>query len=254
MCNSSKYEQILVQLKKQHLLSDDGRNSLTKTINNLNKQAYEKTAVKYAKHRPSLTDPQKKHLDAIFDYMKNTFLEGDLKVLDIGCGHGLSLEYLNSLDGLECHAVENSKKFRALLSNNIKCIDCDMLDLKLDNNMYQAVLHHGTLHHLPWFPESNLGISKALREAVRVLVPDGILSVIVKQQEESCFDETGRFFSSMNEGIMRELLIRENVNICELKTIHNRKARQGWQDWIIAKAIKKERAKKPSLLPINLGC
>jgi len=233
------YNQVLTQLKRQSLLSDDERLALADKINMLNKQSYEEFSPRYANHHPILSGPQIDHLDKIYNYIAKTFQSRPLKILDVGCGQGLSLEYLNNFDGTECLGVESSKEFRKLISRDIRCIDGDMLALKLESNAYQAILHHSTLHHLPWFTESHLGMCKALNEAVRVLAPYGILSIVIKYQEEAFFDEIGRFFSPMNEKIMRELLEKEDVHIQEVTTIHIPKARKGWQDWIRVQATKK---------------
>lgn len=240
--NRATDKDILEALRNRNCLKEDGQKILVESISGLNKSAYKDVAKNYAKQRKNITSPQKNNLDYIYKYINSTFDKKTLKVLDIGCGHGIELQYLNEFKNIECCAVENEAIFKNMLPKDIECIDADMLELPFDDNSYQAILHHGTLHHLPWFLNSSLGITQALREAIRVLAPQGILSIVVKQQNIDSFDETGRFFSLMQEGILQELLLQEGVSIINAKTIHNTKARDGWKDWIRITAIKKREA------------
>ncbi|QWE28106.1 class I SAM-dependent methyltransferase [Polynucleobacter sp. AM-7D1] len=112
-------------------------------------------------------------------------LQGSLRVLDVGAGHGILVAFLSAL-GHECHAVDHedmSARFPLAygskdieIKNSIigfKVCNIEVDPLPFEDNSFDAVvccqvLEHFTHSHLP-----------AVREMLRVLVSGGLLEVDV---------------------------------------------------------------------------
>ncbi len=106
------------------------------------------------------------------------YIKDNMKVLDLGCGSGRFLDFLNKHRKVQYLGVD---KCRNLIENakdhheKAKFIEADMLDLPIENESIDIVASIAALHHIP----SKQLKKKALKEIRRVLKKKGILVLSV---------------------------------------------------------------------------
>jgi len=155
--------------------------------------------------------------------------DGMVSVLDVGAAYGRDLLYLNSQEGVRAVGVDNVPQFINTLHDLEKdgklplgsCYKADMRDLRMfENNSFDVVRHNATLLHLPVLP-NGIGADQAVAEAFRVLKPNGVLFVSVKEGRGLRYTDTGeglgpRLFQYHNTITLRRLLRRNGFRV--LKT------------------------------------
>ncbi|HOC96282.1 MAG TPA: class I SAM-dependent methyltransferase [bacterium] len=106
------------------------------------------------------------------------FKNEKIKILDIGCGNGRLIKFLNELNlNYEYVGIDNSRmQIKNALKNfgnqkNVKFIEADALAIPFNNNEFDLIFCIATFHHLPSFENKN----NALREMRRVLKDGGLI-------------------------------------------------------------------------------
>ena len=97
------------------------------------------------------------------------------KILDLGCGNGRLLEVLKNIDYI---GVDSSEKLIEIAQKKYPQADfqvADALNLPFPDNYFDKVYSIAVLHHIP----SKKYHLQFLKEAKRVLKPDGILVITV---------------------------------------------------------------------------
>ncbi|SHJ26011.1 DVU_1556 family methyltransferase [Parasporobacterium paucivorans] len=119
---------------------------------------------------------------------KKAGLNSNTSVLDIGCGTGTTLHYLTSnygchISGIDLSATAVSAACKLLPGATL--IQADACNLPFGSDSFNAVFMECTL---TLFPDP----LKALKEAFRVLSPNGTLIISVLSREKgSCLIENG---------------------------------------------------------------
>lgn len=135
------------------------------------RKVYDKIALEFDRSRQRLwTD---------LDFFTE-FLPDNPRILDVGCGNGRLLKFLEDREYKSYLGVDNSKKLleRAKKQHKGKSIrfkECDVLDLEVKNGNYDAVFSVAVLHHIP----SRKLQLKALAQMSHSLAPDGLLYLSV---------------------------------------------------------------------------
>ena len=100
----------------------------------------------------------------------NKYIEKEDKVLEIGCGSGNLLKYLNSKN---IHGLDISPKMIEFCKKTIlygSFVSGDAESLPYESNSFDKVIISEVLYYLP-------DIEKALKEANRILKKDGLLLI-----------------------------------------------------------------------------
>ncbi|MFA4826910.1 MAG: methyltransferase domain-containing protein [Candidatus Shapirobacteria bacterium] len=107
---------------------------------------------------------------------ENLELNGDEKILEIGCGRGF---YVNNLAKFYSEAKiwgidlnENYLKIADKKNNNLKLLKADATKLPFENNFFDRIIASEILEHIP-------NDQKALEEMYRVLKPGGTAVITV---------------------------------------------------------------------------
>lgn len=116
-----------------------------------------------------------KPLDIILLKHFKKYLPKEGKLLEGGCGLGRWVYYLHKL-GYRIEGVDYAEKIVEKLNRNFPYLNINkgnILSLKVKEDHYSGYLSLGVLEHFDKGPD------KALKEAKRVLAPDGILFITV---------------------------------------------------------------------------
>lgn len=118
----------------------------------------------------------------------NLIGSSDLNLLDIGCGNGKHLNYMQQtfpklkLHGVDisAQAIELCKKMESmeiLPEGTAKVGDCTQLPYP---NQSMNLIHcRNVLHYVPYLPDTGMGLEAAWKEIVRVLKPKGTVLMTV---------------------------------------------------------------------------
>src|SRR3989338_540774 len=118
------------------------------------------------------------------------------KILDVGCGNGEHMSYFKE-KGLDVIGIDfSSSMIEISLKRGLNVHQMDMEDLKFKDNEFDGIWAVNSLLHIDKnkFP-------KVIAELSRILKPDGLLYVRVKEGEdegmviESHYNNEARFFS-----------------------------------------------------------
>ena len=139
------------------------------------------------------------------NYINKYIKKGD-KILDIGAGTGkYSIYFYN--EGYDVTAVELVKHNLRVLEKkepNIKAYQGNALDIKLPDNSFDIVLLFGPMYHLISFEDK----LKAIKEAKRILKPNGLLFISYCTNEYAVITH-GFIENSINESIKNKLLDKD---------------------------------------------
>lgn len=101
-----------------------------------------------------------------------------IKILDIGCGNGRLINFLDELNlNYEYFGIDNSveqiknAKKNFINKKNINFLEADILNIPFNNNEFDFIFCIAIFHHLPSIENKN----NALRETRRVLKNGGLI-------------------------------------------------------------------------------
>ena len=154
------------------------------------------------------------------------------KILEIGCGNCRNLIPF-AKNGFECHGLDFSKNMLAQAKKmmqkhkaNIELKKANITNLPYKSNQFDYILHIASLHHL----KEEESIESSLREASRILKPEGIMLLTVWNKLQLKFitrpkelhipwkknnREYKRFFHLFDYFELRRLLKNVNFQILE---------------------------------------
>ncbi len=119
-----------------------------------------------------------------------SYLPKKSKIADLGCGSGVAAKhltekgfYVTGIDLSESLLQEAKKE-----SPESKFIYGDILNVPLDDNLFNGVWHVGSLLHIP-----RRFALQGLREVNRILKSDGIIYLSVKAGNSEGFEEDKRY-------------------------------------------------------------
>jgi ubiquinone/menaquinone biosynthesis C-methylase UbiE len=204
----------------------DKNNAVTKTI-----QTYEELAEEY--YRTHFDINEIKNIAEFF--IQN--LKGK-KILDVGCGPGRDAKYFSE-HNLEVTGIDLASNFVKMASQNVpnaKFIQMDMRNLDFPENSFDSIWACASFLHIPKSEAKN-----TLLGFRRVLKPNGLLYISVKQGAEEKFVEKEeyrgktKFFAFYTEDEFKNLI--ESCNFKILKIIIDKKK----DTWINVFATKNRR-------------
>ena len=172
------------------------------------------------------------------------------KILDLGCGNGRLLEIFKEMN-IEYFGVDNSEKLLEIAKKKYpkkNFLIADALNLPFPNNYFDKIYSIAVLHHIP-STEFRL---QFLKEAKRVLKPDGLLilavwqiplwryifsrQAILKLIRKSELDyrdifiswgkKIDRYYHCFSEGELIDLMKRVNFKIKERGILKNKEGKR----------------------------
>lgn len=213
-------------------------NDIAEELINITKQTYNEICNVYSGLRNS--EPNERDIEMwniLSEFVKKETGKSisDAKLLDVGTGSGRDIMYATKL-GYEVIGVDNSDGFidglkkledKGLIPKN-SYKKCDMRKLLFEDETFDVVRHHASLLHLPLISKNYMA-DLAISEAFRVLKPNGILYVSVKEGDKLEFVNTneglgGRIFQFYNYQMLEELLERNGFNVIFNKNITEERA------------------------------
>lgn len=111
-------------------------------------------------------------------------------VLDMGCGLGRHMHYLitQGLRVIGCdissRTLELAEDIAKARGKNLDLVQCDFADMPFNNKVFDAVMAIDSIHH-----DAKEKIARALREAHRVLKPDGLICLNPISVEDDLFGQ-----------------------------------------------------------------
>ena len=147
-----------------------------------------------------------------------------INILDVATGNGRDIIYGQSL-GYNVVGVDNCEGFINLLSQH--CANglikpnsykkCDMRSLVFPDCSFEVVRHNASLLHLPLIGKGYT-VDLAISEAYRVLKPDGLLYIFVKEGTTLELNDTnerlgGRIFQFFSHQMLNEVVNRNGFTI-----------------------------------------
>lgn len=173
----------------------------------------------------------------------------NLKLLDVGTGHGRDLKYALEL-GFDAVGVDNADTFinglEKLANENIIPKDsfakADMRNLPFEDNSFDIVRQQASLLHLP-IVSKGYTVDKAIEENYRILKEDGLLYVLVKKGDGIQYVDTNeglgeRIFQFHNENTIENLIKRNGFEIIDITNeLENRKGKIVEWVMVIAKKV-----------------
>lgn len=143
--------------------------------------------------------------------LENLNLEKKSKLLDIGCGKGISASYISNTYEIDVYGIDCSEKLILEAKKNYeinKLIVADAHDLPFEDEDFEAVIMECSL--------STFGnINKALTEAKRVLRPNGFIGItdIYFKSEEEYLKHQNNLCDDFDFGIMSEKKLKRIMNL-----------------------------------------
>lgn len=227
-------------------------NELAETLIDITKNTYNATGEKYAEVRTfELLEFDKivwnKLLSSINEQIGKDYK--NLKLLDVGTGHGRDLKYALEL-GFDAIGVDNADTFinglEKLAKENIipkdSFVKADMRNLPFEDNSFDIVRQQASLLHLP-IVSKGYTVDKAIEENYRILKENGLLYVLVKKGDGIQYVDTneglgGRIFQFHNDNTIENLVKRNGFEIINITNeVENRKGKIVEWIMIIAKKV-----------------
>lgn len=102
------------------------------------------------------------------------------KILDLGCGNGVNLNFFNQF-GYDCYGIDISKKcinsLKKVYKNKVKLNSFEDIDFK--DNFFDAVFSHSSLYY-----GEKKNFKNGIQEVTRVLKKNGILRLYTKSKND----------------------------------------------------------------------
>lgn len=224
-----EFNEIINKVKKSgddnHLLKR--ADEIAEQIIDITRQTYENVCGTYKEVRGNKI----KEIDNICWIALNKYIEkyiscdkDKINILDVGTGNGRDIIYGQSL-GYNVVGVDNCEGFIELLSQH--CANglikpnsykkCDMRSLAFSDCSFEVVRHNASLLHLPLIGKGYT-VDLAISEAYRVLKPNGLLYIFVKEGTTLELQDTneslgGRIFQFFSHEMLNEVVTRNGFTI-----------------------------------------
>lgn len=172
------------------------------------------------------------------------------KVLDAGCAAGRDCRFLKDR-GLVPIGIDLSEPLIKIARNkhpDIEFRQGDILNLPFEDESFDGIWAHASLVHF----ETTEDVVKALKEFNRILKPNGIIHVFVKQQSgkektsviSDILSRHDRFFQWFTKHEVQQLLDKTGFAIIDLQDDYEDPAGRDEVRWVVALAKKKVKNKK----------
>ena len=156
--------------------------------------------------------------------------DGKINLLDVGTGPGRDLRYLDQILEVYAIGIDNCDTMIEILdafakvgeisSNTYLLMDMRNLD-QFEDSTFDIVRHNASLLHLPLI-SLGMGCDEAIAESYRVLKPNGLLYICVREGKGIEFVSTiegvgGRLFQYFSIETIENLLLRNGFNILDIE-------------------------------------
>lgn len=171
--------------------------------------SYDKFAEKYASRHATL-DEVRRQLDQFIELVKSG------AILDVGCGHGRDLNFFSS-KGFMAIGIDLSEKLLRIAHEGTQwgIARMDMRMMGFPSEIFDGIWACASFLHIP-----KSEASRVLNEFHRVLRPDSVMYLSVKQGDGENFAEPEpgfvRFFSQYKSEEIRGFLTRSGFNIIKI--------------------------------------
>tara|TARA_Y100000389_G_scaffold33593_2_gene28630 strand:- start:2668 stop:3753 length:1086 start_codon:yes stop_codon:yes gene_type:complete len=147
-------------------------------------------------------DPQKIGKITYSNHLNNSFVQdyikknGRVKIIELGCGTGAGGNLISNL--IDCEytavdmqkaAIETCKRLFIPNNNNLKCIESNILDLKLDENSFDFVIINEThISEMEYLTEEDKNVFDIV---FKILKKDGLLlwgNCIIDKLWDTCIN------------------------------------------------------------------
>lgn len=103
-----------------------------------------------------------------------------IRLLDLGCGNGINLDFFNNL-GYDCYGIDISTKCVNTLNkkykNKVKKNSFE--DIDFEDNFFDAIFSHSCLYY-----GDKQMFSRGIEEITRILKPNGIIRIYTKSKND----------------------------------------------------------------------
>ncbi len=209
----------------------------------LTMQTYRQVAAVYAQHHqisslPPFWQENMRRFVAELQAHPSWRTETALPILDAGCGPGRDA-LIFARQGLSVHAIDLSPEMLAQArqfcldqpgSERLSFQQMDMRQLDFPDQSHAGAWVSASFLHIP--KQENLSV---LRELIRVLIPGGVLTLLVKEADDKPDERydlhmasgTPRFFARYRGGELWDLLERAGLRVMNLAS-HPNKSGDSW--------------------------
>lgn len=199
---------------------------------------YDLVAESYKQRYLSTND--KNHMQPLLDEFLNYVNEGK-NILDVGSGAGFDAKYLSD-HGCKVISIDLSEgllKVAKEIAPEVEFLKMDMRSMNFENDSFDGVWASASLLHIP-----KDEVRKVLSEIYRVIKPQSIFFVAVKQGEGETFvinegegnlSGARRFFAYYQKNEMIQLLENTGFKLIEFKSNTNRE--NVWLNFYVTKNL-----------------
>jgi len=139
-------------------------------------------------------------------------------VLDVGCGPGRDAKYFSE-NGLDVTGIDLADNFLTIASRmapKAQFISMDMRKLDFADSSFDGAWINSSFLHIPKKESKS-----TLSELKRILKPDGLMFLAVKEGKEECFVDS-RFYAFYERNELKSLLDSSGLKIIKFDCIENR--------------------------------
>lgn len=140
------------------------------------------------------------------------------KVLDVACGPGHDVSYLNK-KGLDCIGIDLSKEMIKLAKKNSigKFKIMDIFNLKFNNNSFNGLWCSSIFVHI-----DKKDVMEVISNLRMILMPEGVIGIITAEKQKRIKDKADiRKYTMYNKKEFEDYLIKNDFNILVSKTIYH---------------------------------
>lgn len=143
------------------------------------------------------------------------------RILDIGCAYGKHAQYFTS-QGYQVTGIDLTNAFLEAARKQVPeatFLSMDMRKLNFPDNSFDGIWCAATLHHI-----AKKEAPKTLEEWARVLAPQGILYISVKQGTEEGYEQDGmkRYFAHYEPEELSKLATNAGFKVLSTSTSHHK--------------------------------
>ena len=229
----NKFEKIYANLSdKEESKEIHELNLIAEGLVNIIYESYNNIAPIYNDIRDrELSKPDKQRWEELHKKVQETLKNsGESKpfLLDIGAGNGRDIRYAQKFLGYHAIGIDNSESFFNIIKiqeKQRKIADdsiflCDMRELEFKDNVFHVVRYNASLSHM-LVTGSGFMADKAIAESYRVLVPEGIIHIIVREGNGIKLIDTDeklgpRIYQLFDENLLKLILERNHFQSLEI--------------------------------------
>ena len=185
---------------------------MKKSLYNKTAEVYNKLGKKYLEESKKVIPPERLPFSKLFKKGSH--------ILDVGCGGGRDAKIFIQ-KGLKVTGIDNSSVLIEIAKSEVprttfECIN--LLDIDFPKNTFDGIWAQAVLFHL-----KRKDVSSALRKFYKILKPNGVLHVTVREGKGEAFvkdqfsGKDERFYTYFSENEIKNLLEKQGFKIILFK-------------------------------------